>query len=98
MSERKNDFIELTNEHGYKVLINQSQIASIQRTDYKNYSGVIFFANGEGRYVKETYEEIKAMIVGAKSYKCSACGSTGGALNDFCLQCGVRGSQVEVEP
>ena len=67
MSERKNDFIELTNEHGYKVLINQSQIASIQRTDYKNYSGVIFFANGEGSYVKETYEEIKSMLLGEKA-------------------------------
>ena len=98
MSERKNDFIELTNEHGYKVLINQSQIALIRKTDYKNYNSVIVFANDEGSYVKETYEEIKAMIVGAKSYKCSACGSTGGVLNDFCLQCGVRGSQVEVEP
>ena len=66
MNERKNDFIELTNEHGYKVLINKSQIASIQRTDYKNYSGVIFFANGEGRYVKESYEEIKAMLLEEK--------------------------------
>ena len=61
MNERKNDFIELTDECGLKILINMSQITVIEKADYNNCESLVNVVNA-GKLVKETYEEIKAMM------------------------------------
>lgn len=55
-----NEWLELTDYNGDKVLIRKSAITGV----CKNYVGrIVIFALGTNYIVKESYDEVKAMLV-----------------------------------